>query len=86
MQTATLYNHETVTLDGEHFADCEFQDCRLVYGGGAVPSFSNCRFVNCEWRLDDAAARTLEQLKLIWAQGGKATVQALIKDITGAAR
>ncbi len=86
MQTATLFNHETVALDGEHFADCEFQDCRLVYTGGPVPSFSNCRFVNCEWRLDDAASRTLEQLKLIWAKGGKATVQALIKDITGAAR
>jgi hypothetical protein len=86
MQTATIYNHETVVLDGEHFADCEFQDCRLVYSGGPAPTFANCRFNNCEWKLDDAAARTLEHLKTIWAQGGKAPVQAMIKDITGATR
>ena len=31
MQTATIFNHETVVLDGEHFEDCEFQDCRMVF-------------------------------------------------------
>ena len=31
---------------------------------------------------DDAAARTLAYLKVVWNAGGKATVQTLIKDIT----
>ena len=83
MQTATVFNHETVTLDGESFSDCEFRDCRMIYSGGGVPHFDHCRFDGCEWRFDDAAARTLEQLKLIWGVGGKAPVQAMIKDITG---
>ena len=86
MQTATIFNHETVALDGESFADCEFQDCRLVYSGGKPPHFDNCRFNGCEWRFDDAAQRTLAHLKVVWGAGGKAPVQALIKEITGGGR
>jgi hypothetical protein len=86
MQTATTFNHETITLDGESYADCEFRACRLVYSGGKLPSFSDCRFDDCEWKFDAAAARTLAHLKLVWGLGGKATVQTLIKEITGGGR
>jgi hypothetical protein len=82
MQTATIFNRETVALDGESFEDCEFQACRLVYSGGKPPRFENCRFDDCDWRFDDAAARTLAHLKAVWAAGGKAQIQALIKEIT----
>lgn len=83
MQTATVFTHETVQLDGEHFADCEFKKCRLVYAGGEVPSFRDCKFEDCDWRFEDAAARTLDHLKVVWGAGGKAKVQAMIKEITG---
>jgi hypothetical protein len=83
MQTATIFNHETVALDGEHYVDCEFRVCRMLYSGGETPIFENCRFDGCEWKFDDAATRTLAYLKLMWAAGGKAPVQALIKEITG---
>jgi hypothetical protein len=83
MQTATIYNHETLDLDGESFSDCEFRQCRLVYRGGEPPHFRNCRFDDCDWRLDDAAQRTLGHLKVMWGAGAKAQVQALIKEITG---
>ena len=82
MQTATIFNLETVPLDGEMFADCEFRECRMVYSGGKPPVFDNCRFDACDWRFDDAAANTLAHLKVVWAAGGKAQVQALIKEIT----
>ena len=82
MQTATIFNLETVPLDGEMFADCEFRECRMVFSGGKPPVFDNCRFDGCDWRFDDAAARTLAHLKVVWAAGGKAQVQALIKEIT----
>ena len=83
MQADTIFNHETVMLDGEDFSDCEFRSCRMVYSGGETPSFTRCRFDDCDWRFEDAAARTLAQLKLLWAVGGKAPVQAMIKEITG---
>ena len=86
MQTATMFNHETVVMDGESFVDCEFRDCRLVYSGGQAPAFKGCRFDNCDWRMEGAAASTLEHLKGIWAAGGKAAVQVMIKEITGAAK
>ena len=86
MQTATIFNHESVPLDGEHFSDCEFRACRLIYAGGALPSFNNCRFNDCDWKFEDAAARTLAHMQVVWAVGGKAPVQALIKAITGGAR
>ena len=86
MQTATIFNHETVPLDGESFVDCEFRDCRLVFAGGEPPSFTGCRFDDCEWKFEGAAARTLAQLKVVWNQGGKAPVQAMIKEITGGGR
>jgi hypothetical protein len=82
MPHGEAYNHETVALDGEAFTDCEFRDCRLVYAGGATPSFTDCKFDGCDWRFDDAAARTLAHLKLVWQVGDKATVQTIIKSIT----
>lgn len=86
MQTATIYNHETVPLDGESFSDCEFRECRLIYRGGEPPVFRDCRFDDCEWKFDDAAARTLVHMQRVWAAGGKAQVQAMIKEITGSGR
>jgi hypothetical protein len=86
MNTAVIFNHETVALDGERFADCEFRDCRLVYRGGEPPSFEGCSFAGCDWLFEDAAANTLKHLKTLWAVGGKAKVQAVIKTITEVGR
>ena len=83
-RSGTVFNHETVQLDGESFADCEFRACRLVYAGGEPPRFDDCKFDGCEWKFEDAAARTLAHLKVAWAAGAKAPVQAMIKEITGA--
>lgn len=83
MQSGAKFNHETLTLDGESFADCEFRDCRLIYNGGPAPVLTNCRFDDCDWKFEDAAANTLAYLKVVWSVGGKAPVQALIKEITG---
>ena len=83
MSNGVIYNHETVVLDGQDFSDCEFRESRLVFGGGEVPSFSNCRFDACEWKFDDDAGRTFAYLKLVWGLGEKSLVQGLIKDITG---
>ncbi|MGA0601349.1 hypothetical protein ACO2Q3_11665 [Caulobacter sp. KR2-114] len=86
MQTATIFNQETVVLDGEHFADCEFRNCRLIYRGGEVPHFDGCQFEQCDWKFEDAAARTLALLKRVWTAGGKSAVQLMIKEITREAR
>jgi len=86
MNTAVIFNHETVALDAERFTDCEFRECRLVYRGGEPPSFEGCSFVGCDWQFEGAAANTLKHLKTLWAVGGKAKVQAVIKTITEVGR
>lgn len=78
------YSHETVLMEAETFSHCEFRDCRLVFTGGELAVLNDCKFVGCEWKLDEAATRTLAHLKLMWSAGGKGPVQALIKDITAA--
>lgn len=86
MPSGESYNHQTVALDGETFSDCQFAECRLVYSGGAPPRFDGCRFDDCEWKFEDAAAHTLAYLKVMWSAGAKAAVQSSIKDITGSGR
>jgi hypothetical protein len=86
MQDGVIFNHQTVSLDGEVFSNCEFAACRMVYAGGPPPQFDGCRFADCEWKFEDGAADTLAYLKLIWSVGAKAAVQATIKEITVASR
>ena len=86
MQEQVKFSRETLRLDGETYSNCEFTSCRMVYAGGPVPEFSNCRFHDCEWKFDEAASRTLAYLKVMWAAGAKAAVQDTIKSITVAAR
>jgi len=84
LQSGVSFTHETVALDGASFAGCEFRKCRLVYSGGEAPRFDGCKFDHCDWRFEGPAALTLEHLKAMWGAGAKATVQAMIKEITGA--
>ena len=84
MPNGASYHHETVALDGEAFSGCEFRACRLVYAGGEPPTFEGCKFHDCDWKFEGAAARTLAHLRAVWKAGGKAPVQAMIKEITGA--
>lgn len=86
MPVGTIFNHQTVELDGEEFTGCEFRSCRLVFRGGEPPQFVDCRFEACDWRFEGAAANTLAHMKGVWAAGGKTQVQAMIKTITVAAR
>lgn len=86
MPSGESYNHQTVVLDGETFSNCDFVACRLVYSGGKLPEFESCRFDNCDWKFEEAASHTLSYLKLMWSVGAKPTVQAMIKEITVAAR
>ena len=69
-------------LDGETFSDCAFEACRLVYSGGEPQKFEGCRFNDCEWKFEGAAAQTLSYLKLMWSVGAKPAVQTMIKEIT----
>ena len=48
----------SISVDGNRYINCTFEECVIVYGGGAPPSFSGCHFKNSRWChswLEDAA-------------------------------
>lgn len=53
------FDNASVELDGQTFDGCVFVGCDLIYRGGQLPVFGGCSFQSCEWRLLDAAIRTL---------------------------
>ena len=55
----------TVRLDGADYQGCSFRGCKLVYGGGPLPAFSDCAFEGCSWHLEDAAGRTVAFIRAV---------------------
>ncbi len=63
-----VFNGGEVTLDYNHFVDCELRDCLLVYRGGEF-SLVRTRLTNVRFGLGGAANNTLGFLKLVRANG-----------------
>ncbi len=53
------FKGESLIVDGLAFKGCRLTDCRLIYRGGPPPSIKACRFDNCRWEFEDAAAQSL---------------------------
>lgn len=53
-------------IDGNEYAGCTFQRCKMVYRGGGIPTISDCRFEDCAWQFEEAAERTLLFMKLLY--------------------
>jgi hypothetical protein len=70
---------ESVDVDGTHFINCRFQGVQLSYGGGQMPKFEDCEFVDdFGWYFRDAALRTIQFLQV---QNSDGHWQALINDM-----
>ena len=79
----TTFENETFELDGETYVGCSMNNCVLVFRGGDLPFLSGNTFSGCEWRLDDAALRTVRFLQFLHAQGARDVVNEYIKAIQG---
>jgi hypothetical protein len=60
------FQNKTEVLDGREFVDCEFVNCTVVYRGGTLPMWTNCRFDECRFQFEDSADRTLNFLKMMY--------------------
>jgi hypothetical protein len=60
----------TEVLDGNVYDHCTFTNCVLVYRGGDLPQMTHTRATGCQWRLEEAAGRTLTLLKGLAQSGG----------------
>ena len=76
------FENATISLDGNHYDNCGFQRCQLIYNGGDLPIFSgDLRIEHCEFTFADAADRTLGFLHLMYHLGNKVVVEQVINKI-----
>lgn len=56
-------------IDGTRFVACSFDGTDLVYAGGKVPVFEDCRFSNNKFELYGSAYNTFELFRLLKGAG-----------------
>jgi hypothetical protein len=56
---------QDVLVDGEHFRNCQFTECRIVFRATAPVEFEECVFTQCEWVFDGPAKQTLFYLSAL---------------------
>lgn len=65
MHSGRKFENETVQLDGNHFVDCEFIDCTLIYSGGQV-TCTNCHIhPNTVWAFKGQAEALMNSLRAL---------------------
>jgi hypothetical protein len=74
----------TEVLDGNVYDGCVFTNCVLVYRGGDLPQMTHTRADACQWRLEDAAGRTVLLLKGL-AQAGGIDGEKFVRGLLGLA-
>lgn len=64
----TAFHDMPVNVDGNSYKSCTFgPNVILVYSGGDVPGMEHCRIhPPARWEFEDAAQRTLTQLRNIY--------------------
>lgn len=60
------YSGDTITLDGMHFDNCDFDDCNITFHGWSLFEITNCRFLGCRWTLAENATITAQGLSKIY--------------------
>jgi hypothetical protein len=57
-----VFREQRVVVDGHRYESCAFIYCTIVYTGGDLPAFVNCRFRQTRIRLEDRAHNTTQYL------------------------
>ncbi len=64
--TKQTFQDTTEILDGNQYIECTFNNCQIIYRGGAIPSIQGCQFNDCRWNFEEAAERTLQFMRAIY--------------------
>lgn len=75
-----------IEIDNTDWDDNVFNQCVMVYRGGPLPFMSNNRFVDCKWRFEDGAARTIGLLQSLHREGFTDLTEFVISTIRGEAK
>lgn len=81
---ASQFIDESIKLDGNHFENCTFTNCEIVFKGTSVFNLVGCRFNHCRWKFEGPAANTMNFLKIMYkemGEFGKQMVEATFENI-----
>jgi len=77
------FTDQTIEVDGNLYEDCKFNNCTLVYRGGDVPQFYDCKFKGGDVKLEGGATRTAEYLSRLNRAGLSLGVENVISRVKG---
>ena len=75
-------SNETEVIDGNHYEECRFENCKMIYRGGEIPRITRCQFEDCKWHFEDAAERTLLFMRQLYHGMGPGGMQLIESTIT----
>jgi hypothetical protein len=61
---------DAIYVDGGRFVGCTFDGSTLIYSGGELPRFEDCRLNGVGWAFADHALRTVQFLQTLNASPG----------------
>jgi hypothetical protein len=61
MVTGATVADTSMSIDNAQFTNCHFRNVEIVYSGGPV-LMQNCKFDNCTWAVQGAAAMAIDSL------------------------
>jgi hypothetical protein len=74
----------TEVIDGNHYTDCRFEKCLMIYRGGDIPHINGCQFETCTWKFEGAAERTLTFMRQVYhgmGAGGRQLIEATMQQV-----
>ena len=77
------FTRERISLAGNVFHQCRFEQCELIFDGSRSPTFFDNEFVDCVFVFSEDAARTLYFLSNIFhaGAGGRQIVGKMLRDV-----
>ena len=76
-----MFFKATISLDNNHFYDCIFDSCILVYRGGTLPNVVKCSFKNTSFGFGEAAANTFFLIATMYHAGFKDAIEKAINNM-----
>lgn len=73
--------NQEITVDGNIYDNCHFENCVLMFEGGDNPVFNNCTFQNIKVQLKGQAAQTANYLSSLMASGLPQQVETVLGDV-----
>lgn len=77
------FANEPINLNGNHFENCTFTKCEMIFTGVGPVGLVGCGFIECRWSFQGPASDTVAFMKALYDMGGggKALIEATFKQI-----